>query len=117
MRISDWSSDVCSSDLKAGPERAVGVAQATPREMHRRRGRHRYPSMVDAVVPVEFVDMGIAAMAEKAAEAERHDDPETILAGQRGHRGGIELGVVVVTGQKKVERRQGGGAQGRRHQA
>src|SRR3546814_5140591 len=32
MRISDWSSDVCSSDLIAGAERAiepVGVAKAT----------------------------------------------------------------------------------------
>src|SRR3546814_15013619 len=40
MRISDWSSDVCSSDLSAGkraPARAAGQPRGPPRQPHRRR--------------------------------------------------------------------------------
>src|SRR3546814_14037201 len=45
MRISDWSSDVCSSDLDTGIGKAkVGVEQhhpfAAPRERHRDVDRH-----------------------------------------------------------------------------
>src|SRR3546814_7356641 len=38
MRISDWSSDVCSSDLIAGlldPDRVAGVGQGPRREVER----------------------------------------------------------------------------------
>src|SRR3546814_15586255 len=34
MRSSDWSSDVCSSDLEALPLRLVGVRQDDPLERH-----------------------------------------------------------------------------------
>src|SRR3546814_9707424 len=43
MRISDWSSDVCSSDLTRGGDRARTGAQypAPPRTARRRRSRSR----------------------------------------------------------------------------
>src|SRR3546814_13488673 len=45
MRISDWSSDVCSSDLRAsrGPhrDRAGGRRGARPRPARRRRGQRQ----------------------------------------------------------------------------
>src|SRR3546814_7565741 len=45
MRISDWSSDVCSSDLRVPPPRGRNfpAAQATPRPDRRRRGPHWCP--------------------------------------------------------------------------
>src|SRR3546814_4418452 len=35
MRISDWSSDVCSSDLVAGPPRSLGACSGGRRIAHR----------------------------------------------------------------------------------
>src|SRR3546814_2346998 len=35
MRISDWSSDVCSSDLQPVPEKAFDVDEAQPLYVHR----------------------------------------------------------------------------------
>src|SRR3546814_19661503 len=45
MRISDWSSDVCSSDLFVGALRSV-AAEMTLDEMHEKRGG--YVSAVEA---------------------------------------------------------------------
>src|SRR3546814_7699607 len=39
MRISDWSSDVCSSDLPPGPGRSDDPLRARPREDQRRSAR------------------------------------------------------------------------------
>src|SRR3546814_10604459 len=55
MRISDWSSDVCSSDLKAPrnqrPDRKAEIARiADPR--HRSRGRSDRTAQADAGIKV-----------------------------------------------------------------
>src|SRR3546814_2228803 len=46
MRISDWSSDVCSSDLLEFPRRAEG-APVVPQRRGRRGGEHRRLIRVD----------------------------------------------------------------------
>src|SRR3546814_7050982 len=49
MRISDWSSDVCSSDLACGGSGRLGQAAATPNGQNRRgsTGRTRWPVVND----------------------------------------------------------------------
>src|SRR3546814_9466969 len=41
MRISDWSSDLCSSDLDIGKEKAVGTGPQVPEQIHARQKGHR----------------------------------------------------------------------------
>src|SRR3546814_14895151 len=58
MRISDWSSDVCSSDLRLEQvlfrHRPVGIAADRPRA-YLRPGRRSHPDLVDYGPPVPLV--------------------------------------------------------------
>src|SRR3546814_2094303 len=47
MRISDWSSDVCSSDLTSGDETHEGVADCQENRPHHSGDRHRHRVSVD----------------------------------------------------------------------
>src|SRR3546814_11417887 len=53
MRISDWSSDVCSSDLRRGAARAVQGPRASPCD---RRSAHPIPGPVLARSAIAFGD-------------------------------------------------------------
>src|SRR3546814_7774477 len=83
MRISDWSSDVCSSDLDRGG--AAGAARVVHRADHavldrpdmaevvgparRRRLRHRRPRAAEAVAPVA---RKVRAVAHAVGRSEEH---------------------------------------------
>src|SRR3546814_9307919 len=56
MRISDWSSDVCSSDLPDGSTLPVRLIPAT--------GAHRHPVTPDAPRPVVVIVPGLAVPGE-----------------------------------------------------
>src|SRR3546814_8675284 len=65
MRISDWSSDVCSSDLPARWQSSRGPTQRPPRRLLRHMSAGVVPSVVDpqrwgcpsaCLVSQEFVD-------------------------------------------------------------
>src|SRR3546814_7144988 len=58
MRISDWSSDVCSSDLEAGADEEVG-------------GRAEYGDRTAAAEQPALVVAEVDAVAEQRARAEQ----------------------------------------------
>src|SRR3546814_13245683 len=66
MRISDWSSDVCSSDLRAG---AHGRQIRAGHHVHRRRSGHRADRR-EAVMPIGRLNhVGVATPSiEKSVE-------------------------------------------------
>src|SRR3546814_20266109 len=78
MRISDWSSDVCSSDLRAGEVtegRTTGAA-ADIEDVAREPGRH--------VADLPFHDRGAAPAADLPADrAECCEEPEEQCASDR----------------------------------
>src|SRR3546814_2253939 len=106
MRISDWSSDVCSSDLQVGDvaqqhhlslparqrvERAVqvdalGVEARAQVDLRRRLAAHRRPTTM-------YVDRDVAADARDPGHRARH--PKQLGMGKRVyvrvHRGGSRL--------------------------
>src|SRR3546814_7374750 len=67
MRISDWSSDVCSSDLLAGRHRLARAAAAPAQRIRPGDLRHHRPSARLCVLLERFSDRPIAV-----AGAERH---------------------------------------------
>src|SRR3546814_4153063 len=58
MRISDWSSDVCSSDLAALPDGQVGLADGDARFGNRRRTGNGLDAIVDQLRVVEMHPIG-----------------------------------------------------------
>src|SRR3546814_2477375 len=56
MRISDWSSDVCSSDLERAPGDAIGAKPVEDRPVEARRGGDRGVGMERIIVAREAVD-------------------------------------------------------------
>src|SRR3546814_7983728 len=66
MRISDWSSDVCSSDLSVAAGSAVFAAGARPRRTHDHSvARHADPADPDP-------DAGDAATSDRASWSSGH---------------------------------------------
>src|SRR3546814_13042901 len=75
MRISDWSSDVCSSDLFAAGAAGIGVAGAAPA---RRRGALMLALDI-------FIERGARAAGGFRRHVRIHDDARVIaLAGHSG---------------------------------
>src|SRR3546814_12022658 len=81
MRISDWSSDVCSSDLSdraavapSGPARPVGeVALASTRSERRFEECHNGP--IEVLVKGDAVELGgVLAELRRAKETARHQE-------------------------------------------
>src|SRR3546814_4132014 len=77
MRISDWSSDVCSSDLAGGAERAGGGGNTDPGVVHRplrRRaggaaaGQPRLRPAARADRPGPCVQIGRASCRERVCQ-------------------------------------------------
>src|SRR3546814_13520788 len=81
MRISDWSSDVCSADLRAARRRAVDIDRDPPRaiEHEARRQRHAAVEMdQDAVAfDIDAID--------GRREARRAGDPTGEKSKNKGH--------------------------------
>src|SRR3546814_3514489 len=63
MRISDWSSDVCSSDLFGAAGRGVGTATAGRRCARRGGRRRRCPGRRDPLFPIPNPQSPIPASA------------------------------------------------------
>src|SRR3546814_11870177 len=76
MRISDWSSDVCSSDLFIGPQNMADAADRRVERMHRFEFfPHRLPNP-----PAQFDQAGGAHVVEPGIAALRLDDRIIIAA-------------------------------------
>src|SRR3546814_5960010 len=103
MRISDWSSDVCSSDLaKAAPRlpsRALGNAKAGPQLLNLRRVHHArmivlVPGMRQAIALDLIGDEQGRAIVAGAVEG--LDQRLDAMAAQVGHERGQRLVVKAV---------------------
>src|SRR3546814_9150259 len=88
MRISDWSSDVCSADLRAARRRAVDIDRDPPRaiEHEARRQRHAAVEMdQDAVAfDIDAID--------GRREARRAGDPTGEKRKNKGHEPILPIG-------------------------
>src|SRR3546814_11869089 len=95
MRISDWSSDVCSSDLQADAEVALQEALAQP-GVHQRG----FPARIgaDEQRRVGLLDAGDGGVEEIAGAAGRVDQGAVLAA--------VEVGRAE-TGHRSEERRGG----------
>src|SRR3546814_8958996 len=69
MRISDWSSDVCSSDLRGPQQRQLGV-EPRPARADLRRVRFAMHAPLATWFPLEMLD-GIGDVAPLPIEARR----------------------------------------------
>src|SRR3546814_1350138 len=79
MRISDWSSDVCSSDLPALEARLViNAADSLPSALRSVRGQSLRE--IEVIIADDGSSDGTAAVA---AAAEREDPRVRLLAGSR----------------------------------
>src|SRR3546814_7289753 len=73
MRISDWSSDVCSSDLSAQTGEAAGVGGPQHRGrcrwwLHRHRGRHRDARTAERHLRADGEEIGRASCRERVCQ-------------------------------------------------
>src|SRR3546814_560797 len=126
MRISDWSSDVCSSDLTAhrstrlfrGATRGFTVALVASRERERRQpgfaadgpqlvGRHQLVGCIQG--PEVHFDL-VPAASEDGRSAAGAEEPPGVVARfaldrhrvAREYRGGVEQGPVVLAAVEAV---------------
>src|SRR3546814_12075971 len=93
MRISDWSSDVCSSDLLTHPEEDQGVDK--PKE--HRRAEDRFPRVAVAEGRKEITERakdqhGIGNVAEPGAKPVAPGAVETNEVAETGDRKSAEKG-------------------------
>src|SRR3546814_8999027 len=71
MRISDWSSDVCSSDLAGGARHQAEaddvhlLARGDQRSAH---GEHRHPQQVEPSQPSGHAEIGRASCRERVCQ-------------------------------------------------
>src|SRR3546814_4257626 len=76
MRISDWSSDVCSSDLRCQPRRVLGAAATASAE----RG-----ILHEEVMRREKLLLGAAARADIGAVRHQHPALRLVAQARRHH--------------------------------
>src|SRR3546814_3873144 len=88
MRISDWSSDVCSSDLHRHAQARAEARQQLRGQADLRHQHQRLPAARQAVGDRVQVDLGLAA----AGDAVEQQRGEAVDVAQRRDRGGL-LGV------------------------
>src|SRR3546814_15279275 len=81
MRISDWSSDVCSSDLMAGRDQ-FGAAE----EAGKRPGIQQHADQVDPARHAGDMGQGTAGQQQRHAERQvaREQDRKSVAKGQSG---------------------------------
>src|SRR3546814_2569318 len=87
MRISDWSSDVCSSDLKSGAPGDAGAESRMGGQRGGIEGRDAAPATGHALLPQEGVGLIPQAAKGGAAALRRHHVDVEVpggLAGQIG---------------------------------
>src|SRR3546814_3049643 len=95
MRISDWSSDVCSSDLDIGS--VIGVLDGVG-ELPRQYG----DLIVDGIREATQVEFGVSDL--QALEAVQHDRPETPGADRHRQSEGYHQQQRNLQGERTVER-------------
>src|SRR3546814_9100265 len=76
MRISDWSSDVCSSDLTADGRRGPDYGAAIPRQSGIPMIDCPSPNFDERQSPVNMVVLHYTGMADAASAIARLTDPE-----------------------------------------
>src|SRR3546814_12678479 len=122
MRISDWSSDVCSSDLRRQLRRRAGVADAQAARLAEGRARHAGHALgfEQRVAQFDIVadDLAVVRLAEGDADVrervERTLRRRADHAGDRVQRGdhlvalGLELGALGVRHVLRSEERRVG---------
>src|SRR3546814_14919983 len=102
MRISDWSSDVCSSDLQVGAQKPAAAAAVEEEDLRRIAVRRE-------LVRVAGLEFGDDAVGQKRAVA-REGGEELDAAGKAGSVGEIDARVVESGGEGfAVEVGAGGG--------
>src|SRR3546814_10616372 len=84
MRISDWSSDVCSSDLDVGEQPAIGLAWPFAQRI---AGKHHLGhDLARSQVADQLHRAGVAeAAVERAADLARHAQRPPIGVGDEHH--------------------------------
>src|SRR3546814_2078537 len=99
MRISDWSSDVCSSDLKIATDREHGW-QLVRRDAKRRPRR---------IVKIRLVDVavryGIVAIAIPFGIPARDAEGQLIVDERNGHRAFCQTHVVIADAKASITRK------------
>src|SRR3546814_7192301 len=93
MRISDWSSDVCSSDLEGGGERA-DLQLGVPKDIHdltrRREGAKKTRPVFAVFAPVHEILLGAVhrmdLWAPRSCGAAHHSMSSSSAAGTPGPR-------------------------------
>src|SRR3546814_12038432 len=99
MRISDWSSDVCSSDLKIATDSEHGW-QLVRRDAKRRPRR---------IVKIHLVDVavryGIVAIAIPFGIPARDAEGQLIVDERNGHRAFCQTHVVIADAQARITRK------------
>src|SRR3546814_7560959 len=104
MRISDWSSDVCSSDLLLSPEASRALLGFRHRTLPQARLRARDLSLDGAQFPWRTIDGSEASGFLPAGAAQHHVDAAVAWAIHRhvaltGDRGVLVAGGVEVLGE------------------
>src|SRR3546814_4798581 len=84
MRISDWSSDVCSSDLRDQPRNPLGSRVQPKRRMDERKGEHHQQP---AAGLAQFPEQHVVDAGGGAAGSSRKDDRHYPVDGKRQHNG------------------------------
>src|SRR3546814_18378021 len=91
MRISDWSSDVCSSDLRQGLRIAAGCDHAADRVAHAAAILDRYqdagvrlPGVPEVGVGREIAEIGFLGAHRATATFEEHVGGAEELADRQG---------------------------------
>src|SRR3546814_18769320 len=104
MRISDWSSDVCSSDLASGNDpRSPRNATIPRRRADAARVRNTRPRSWSGCART---GAGAAGIAAKARPASRREDRKSVVEGKSGSVR-VDLGGRRIIKKKKTEAKEG----------
>src|SRR3546814_9530541 len=97
MRISDWSSDVCSSDLQLDLEALNTQFEGSIDELNK-----RFENKVDKLQRGDELPPGVMKMAKVFVAVKRKLQPGDKMAGRHGNKGVISKIVPIEIGRAHV---------------
>ena len=93
-------------DHPGAPEPEILIAQPAPRRVLRGRRGERHPAERRALPPVELDHVRRAERDEQRLHAERHEESRMVRVHETPHRVFVEMVVVIVRDDHRVNRRQ-----------